>query len=354
MLTVNLHYDATTRLMEVVSISTGGTAIGTIGDAEETLLHFSWHDPGNTLEGYTARVDFGVDVLDPDGHVYRPYINLDTDDNVLVSGIIMASVKCGKLPIQLGFRKNTDDGLVEFYSLNIITLAVNKALDALHDAEAERNPKFADVLLDVVYNSTTATFTFTRVDGTTIDIALTDLAEDHFEVQQRYQLTSLTHAGTGDTATVLSSGVWYKLYGAYNVLDNWKQLPGGAILNDTVTSYPRFYAPTTYGENNAVLVGRGYAHAPVWKRTTLKATLNAYQEDQTIDLFFGGSPLIDIDSNIGLECSFVDSQGDSVILPYTINYNISSGLPESISVSSKIHQTIYATVKAVHYAVRDD
>ena len=353
MLTVNLTYDSSTRLMEVDSISTGGSSIGTIGDAEETRLQFSWNDVGDTLAGYIKRVDFGVDLVDKEGHAYRPYIELDSNDGVIVSGAIMSAVKCGKLPIQLGFRKNTSDGLVEFYSLNIITLAVNKALDALHDASAERNPKFADVLLDVAYNSTTATFTFTRVDGTLIDIALTDLAEDHFEVQQRYQLTSLAQAETGDTATVLSSGVWYKLYGAYNVLDNWKQLPGGAILNDTVTSYPRFYAPTTYGGINAVLLGRGYGNAPVWRRQELKKTLDFNDEDQTIDLFLNGAPLLDIDANVGIECSFKDAEGDDVILPYSINYNISSGLPESITVSSKLHETVYATVRLVNYSWRD-
>ena len=356
MLVVNISYDAETRLMEVTSISTNGNAVGTTGDSDETRIQFSWHDPEVILDDYDKRVDFGVELIDSEGHAYKPYIPLDSNDGVVVSGAIMSAVKCGKLPIQLAFRKSTGE-LQEFSSLNILTLAVNRALDAMHDAQYERDPKFGDVLCEVVYNPTTATFTFTRVDGTEVDIALTDLAEDHFEVEYRFQLTSLSQAGTGDTATVTSSGIWYKLYGAYNVLENWKQIPGGVTLNGTAIANPQFYAPTTHGTVNSMLFSNGQGNAPVWKRTTLKEIVSSNTE-LTINLFDSGQPRMDLDSNMGLICSFKEYEGESlgddkddIIIPYTVNYD-SSGMPESISLSNLTGSSLEVTIVAVPYARR--
>ena len=346
MLTVNILFNAVTRLMEVTSISTQGKVIGTTGDSEETRLQFSWEDPEGILSSYSKRVDFGVELINEEGQVYKPYLALDSDDGVVLTSAIMSSVKCGKLPIQLVLKKTVRGVDYNYDSLNILSLAVNTALDAIRDSEYERDVRFGEVVYNVKYNPTLATFTFIRVDGTEISIALTDLAEDHFEVNSYEQLTTLSKAETGDSATDLSTGIWYKLYGTYSNLEDWKQIPGGAVLNGSSTARPIFYAPTTYGKNNEVLVGKGKNKSPIWLRTTANVKLMFAYNDENVGL----SSLLDLDPNTGIECSFLDSEGNSVILPYKINY--SNNVPQSVTVSSKLNEQINMTVKSVPYAVK--
>ena len=349
MITINLTYDAETRLMSITSESTGEGAVATTGDDQATRMVFDYHDPSDTLEGFSARVEFGVNLIDEQGSSYRPYLMLDSENSVTLPNTILSAVKCGLLPFQLAFVRGESTTRVEFYSLNTLTLAVNKALDALH-SPSERDPKFGDVLYEVQYNDTTATFTFTRVDGSIIEIALTDLAEDHYEVSTRAQLVTLNQAQTGDTATVLDTGIWYKLYGTYSVLNDWYAMPGGAVLNGSSTAYPSFYAPTTHGVHNDTLLSRGVDNAPVWVNLNCRRTLDftGSIEDVTVPLYEQGLPILDmLDGDSSIQCSFnMDGNGEVVDLPYSVDYDV-AGRPISISVTSLIHGLIVMNIRVI-------
>ena len=325
MITVNVTYDADIRMMSIDSISSGGNAVATTGDDQSTCLRFSFHDTQGVLDGFLARVEFGVNVTDEDGNTYRPLLELDSNDSVILPNSILSAVKCGLLPFQIAFvKRDSNDKKIEFYSLNILNLAVNKALDALHSPH-ERDPKFGDVLYNVDYNSTTATFTFTHVDGTVTTIALTDLAEDHFEVDTYEELTTLSSAETGDTATVLETGVWYKLYGQYDILDNWYQMAGGVTINGTETANPVFYAPIESGLNNQMLISRGENQPPVWKTVSRSFYINFASTDAVnVPLYNSRSLTKFIDcEGTNITCVFSNnSTKERLILPYKVKVDM--------------------------------
>lgn len=110
----------------------------------------------------------------------------------------------------------------------------------------ERYPQVTDAITNVSFDQSTATFTFRRMDGAEIVISLSTTSETHYEVQHYADLQTLTEAKNGDTATVLDTGLWYKLYIQYDVR-TWYKMAGGAVLNGAETGYPIFYAPLISG-----------------------------------------------------------------------------------------------------------
>lgn len=266
MLIVTILYHAKSRLMEIADISSDekGKTVATTGDNLGTRLQFTFDDPEDTLEGYGARVDFDVLLMNQEGMTYKPFIMLNSEGYVDIPDGILSQVKCGKLPIQLVFGKAVGETDYRFNSLNQIELAVNRAINSTN-VPPEDVPGVEDAVVQVDYDSEDATFTFTRLDGSLITITLSDLHDDHFEVQTQADLITLDEAETGDTATALDTGVWYKLYGAYDVLDNWYPMPGGATMNGQPVTFPTFYAPIDSGTDGQYLESKGENSSPVWK-----------------------------------------------------------------------------------------
>lgn len=266
MLIVSILYHAKSRLMEIEDISSDeqGKTVATTGDNLGTRLQFTFDDPEETLVGYGARVDFDVLLMNEEGRTYKPFIMLNSEGYVDIPDGILSQVKCGKLPIQLVFGKAVGETDYRFNSLNQIELAINRAINSVSTVP-EDVPGVEDAVVQVDYDSEDATFTFTRLDGSLITITLSDLHDDHFEVQTQADLITLDEAETGDTATALDTGVWYKLYGSYDVLDNWYPMPGGATMNGQPVTFPTFYAPITSGTDGQYLESKGENNAPVWK-----------------------------------------------------------------------------------------
>lgn len=275
MLTVNISYDAVTRLMKVVDLSTGqpNRVVGTTGDDNETKLSFTFIDPDNTLDGYSKRVQFGSVLVDAEHDTYRPPLNLDENDEVVVPNYIMANVLRNTLSVQLAFKHtDTHTGETsEFYSLNILQLKVVPTMPEGDIPEASEIQKLKDIINGVTYDENTATFSFKQVDGHTIEIRLTDLYENHYEVDTYEDLTGPDTEGAenGDTATAKDTGVWYKLYGSRDVLANWKVMTGNATINGISTGSPVFYAPHGSGEAGQYLESdgpttEGAEHPPLW------------------------------------------------------------------------------------------
>lgn len=266
MLIVTILYHAKSRLMEIADISSDekGKTVATTGDNLGTRLQFTFDDPEETLEGYGARVDFDVLLMNSEGVTYKPFIMLNSEGYVDIPDGILAQVKCGKLPIQLVFSRVIGETDYRFNSLNQIELAVNRAINSTN-APPEDVPGVEDAVIQVDYDSEDSVFTFTRLDGSVITITLSDLHDDHFEVQTQADLITLDEAETGDTATALDTGVWYKLYGAYDVLDNWYPMPGGATMNGQSVTFPTFYAPIDSGTDGQYLESKGIDNSPVWK-----------------------------------------------------------------------------------------
>lgn len=192
--------------------------IGTTGDNLTTLMGFIIDDEDYELDGYTVRVEFGINVIGSDNHAYKPFIVLgtlggETSENVTLdewhdektdrrmdmyyfelSGTILSNVKCSILPVQLAFSKReeddsedtekgtlqpiggdeSDDGHhtveYQFYSVNTLKLAVNNAIDATQDIGKDLNPKVKDAIYDVRYDEETNTFVFYQIGGNTIEI----------------------------------------------------------------------------------------------------------------------------------------------------------------------------------------
>lgn len=277
MLTVNITYNAKTRLMKITSLSSGvggDNAVATTGDNLTTRLQFTFDDPDYILDGYGARVDFGVNLINTDGISYRPFIVLDENDGVNIPEEILSNVKCGKLPIQLAFGQVIDSVDNEMYSLNQIELAINKAIDSTAESPVERYPQVNDAVMDVTYDDVTSTFTFIRIDGTHINVNLNDLSEEHYEVQHYADLETLTEAESGDTATVLDTGVWYKLYIQHG-MRNWYPMSGNTTINGTQTGTPVFYAPYQSGTSGQYLESRGENNSPEWVTKVTAITGNS-------------------------------------------------------------------------------
>lgn len=288
MLIVNVLYDADTRLMKITSISSMGTAIdtnavATTGDNLSTVLVFEITDPQGTLDGFSARAEFGVNVIGTDGTTYHPYLPLE-EDYVILPNSILSAVKCGKLPFQLVFSRMVDGEKVTITSLNTIALAVNRAIDALQ-TPSDVNPRFADAIYDVQYDESTATFTFTQMDGNEIAIALTDLSEEHFEVPTYDDLVTLSEAQNGDTATALDTGVWYKLYGSYDNLDDWYEMSGKSATGH------RFMLDFTDEDAMEVLLYE----------------VNNGEYTSYLDM-----------NDTNVSCTFYDESGYRIVLPYQI------------------------------------
>ena len=277
MLTVNITYHANTRLMEITSLSTGGedNAVATTGDDLETRLQFTFDDPDYIIEDYGARVEFAVILIDETtGKTYNPFIILDEDNGVVIPNSILSNVKCSVLPIQLAFGRQIDDEKTEFYSLNTLNLAINRAIDAVAEAPVERFPYLLDAISQVSYDDATSTFTFTQMDGTHIVINLSDLSEEHWEVQHYADLDTLSEAESGDTATVLDTGVWYKLYIQHG-MRNWYPMSGNTTINGTQTGTPVFYAPYLSGTSGQYLESRGENNSPEWVTKVTEITENS-------------------------------------------------------------------------------
>ena len=346
MLTVDITYHAETRLMEVTSVSTGmmGKAIATTGDDMMTRLQFTFDDPDDTLEGYDMRVDFRVNVVDDDGHAYNPYLPLDENGYVVLPSSILSNVKCSELPIQLAFTKViSEDEKLEFHSLNVLELGVNRAIDSsaeIHD----RDPSLDEAIYHVAYNPASATFTFTQLDGTHITIHLSDLAEDHYEVATRTDLVTLSEAERGDTATALDTGVWYKLYGSYDDLTKWYAMSGNATVNGVSTGTPMFYAPHSSGIQNQVLVSDGQStaqqeHPPVWTTLSRKYILNFTPQLKDIDV-------PNIMGTDDVFCKFKDANGNDITLEY---FTQTKNDVDYITVSTNLSEAITMLVFAIPY-----
>ena len=350
MLTVNITYHANTRLMEITSISTGGTdnAVATTGDHLSTRLQFTFDDPDNTLLDYGKRVDFGVIVADSDGHAFNPFIVLNNENYVDIPEEILSNVKCGVLPIQLVMGISDEGNETVLQSLNQINLAINKAIDSTAVCPDEFYPRVRDAVVDVGYDDTSATFTFTRLDGMPIYINLTDLSEEHYEVQHYADLDTLTEAESGDTATVLDTGVWYKLYISHGIRA-WYPMSGNATINGEQTGTPVFYAPHVSGTQYQMLVsdgqteddGHGHVteHPPVWTTISKKYIL-----------FFTSSVHdIDVPNEMGtndLFCKFTDSNGNDIMLEY---YTQTKNNTDYITISTNLSETINMQVFAIPY-----
>ena len=327
MIVVNITFHADTRLMEITSVSTGDKVIGTTGDDLATRLQFTFDDPEETLVAYGKRVDFGIELIDSDLASYRPYLILDANDGVDIPSSIMSNVKCGKLPIQLVFGyENGNTGFREdFYSLNILNLAVNKSIDAIAESPVERYPQVNDAIWDVRYDSSSATFTFIQIDGSVIEVGLKDLSEEHFEVATRTDLVTLTEAERGDTATALDTGVWYKLYGSYDNLSKWYPMSGNATINGQQTGTPVFYAPNDSGTANQIIKSNGINNAPTWM-TSCKVFVVPITGGTDRQVSHGlGTNQID--------CTFYDSNNNRIEPAYTIdntNITISMNTTETV------------------------
>lgn len=293
---VDVVYNADTRMMNVAGIYsdageiTDGNVVATTGDNLSTEIWFNFvgTDLG-TLDGYSARVEFGIYVTDEEtGESYHPYLPLDYQYDPFISlpSSILSAVKCGKLPFQLVFSKLEDDEKIEFHSRNTINLAINRAIDALQ-VPSSRNPKFGDAIYNVTYDESTSTFVFTQVDGTQIEIAVNDLSEEHFEVDTYDDLITLSEAKNGDTATALDTGVWYKLYGSYDNLNDWYEMGG--------------------------------------KRTTGSRFTLDFTEDDSLEIplyRIEGTeyiPYVDANDGTNLICTFYDNDGIKIELPYQVS-----------------------------------
>lgn len=389
MLDVLITYHSKTRLMEITAISTtyddshddspqlakssktskctasSSTPIATTGDDKMTTLTFAFDDPDYELYGYTARVEYGANVIGPNSNAYKPFTVLgifgepnEASGESLIDGMetysteltqsILSSVKCGILPIQLAFSKElTREEKTEFYSLNILNLAIEKSLDAVQDTNVERDPKFGDAIYDVHYDRYTSTFYFEQVDGTRIDITLSDLSEEHYEVDTYDDLVTLEQAESGDTATALDTGVWYKLYGEYNYIDDWYEMPGGALLNGEPTTSPMFYAPIQSGESRQVLMSNGPNESPEWRTMSRTFYINFSNYDtvnvQLYNAYQGRiTRWIDTDGS-NFHCVFFDRDTmECIDLPYRIVLDSQSEGVRlfSIDVTNKIHNRI--------------
>ena len=268
MLIVNITYHAGTRLMEITSLSSGengDNAIATTGDNLTTRLQFTFDDPQGTLIDFGKRVDFGVLVTDTSGHTYNPFILVNEEGYVDLPAEILSNVKCGILPIELVFLKvdeiTGEDIIIQ--SLNRLNLAINKAIGAEMICPTDLGPHVDDAISEASYDDATATFTFTRLNGSAIIINLSDLSEEHYEVQHYADLDTLTEAESGDTATVLDTGIWYKLY-IQRGIRNWFPMSGNTTINGTQTGTPVFYAPYLSGTSGEYLESRGENQSPEW------------------------------------------------------------------------------------------
>lgn len=275
MLVVNITYDAVTRLMAVDEISTGqpNRVVGTTADNNGTMLHFTFIDFDNSLDLYSKSAQFGSVLVDTEHDTYRPPMMLDENNNVVIPDYIMSHVLRNTLTVQLVFKhSDAETGAVtEFRSLNILKLRVEPAIPTGDMPDPQEVIGYKDIVNGVLYDADTSTFTFKQIDGTGIVIKLSDLAEDHYDVPTQADLTGpLTEgAENGDTATAEDTGVWYKLYGARDVLENWKVMTGNATINGISTGSPVFYAPHVSGEAGQYLESDGETteeteHSPVW------------------------------------------------------------------------------------------
>lgn len=292
MLVVNITYDAVTRLMAVDEISTGqpNRVVGTTADNNGTMLHFTFIDFDNSLELYSKSAQFGSVLVDAEHDTYRPPMMLDENNNVIIPDYIMSHVLRNTLTVQLVFKHSDAEtgDVTEFRSLNILKLRVEPAIPTGDMPDPQEVIGYKDIVNGVLYDADTSTFTFKQIDGTGIVIKLSDLAEDHYDVPTQADLTGpLTEgAENGDTATAEDTGVWYKLYGSREVLENWKVMTGNATINGVSTGSPVFYAPHISGEEQQYLESMGESggdpfveKAPVWK--TKVTSLNLPVTGQT-------------------------------------------------------------------------
>lgn len=349
MLTVNITYHAETRLMEITSVSTGNVkeAVATTGDDMATRLQFTFDDPNHTLDEYGARVEFGVNLTNTeDSHAYHPFIELDEENGATIPNSILSNVKCSVLPIQLAFgnKNGRTDESEDFYSLNILNLAINKSLDATAESPVERYPQVNDAVYDVEYDADTSTFTFVQIDGSHITVHLTDLAEDHFEVATYDDLVTLSHAERGDTAKTNDTGYWYKLYGSYDNLDNWYLMAGAVTINGRDVGTPVFYAPHVSGTRYQMLVSDGESDTvterpPVWTTISKKYILNFTSSVHDIDV----PNEMETDD---LFCKFTDSNGNDIMLEY---FTQTKNNIDYITISTNLSETINMQVFAIPY-----
>ena len=216
-------------------------------------------------------------------------------------------------------------------------------MDATAESPIERYPQVNDAVYDVRYDSSTATFTFVQIDGSFITVHLTDLIEDHYEVQHYADLDTLTQAESGDTATVLDTGVWYKLYIQHGSR-NWYPMSGNTTINGTQTGTPVFYAPHGAGTQYQVLVSDGEStaqqeHPPVWTTISRKYVLNFTSQLHDIDV-------PNVMGTDDIFCKFTDSNGNDIMLEY---YTQTKNDTDVITISTNLSETIDMQVFAIPY-----
>ena len=338
MIIVAIVFHTDTRLMEVVQSTTGkeDLLVATKGDDNSLILFVMYDDPMGILVDsaipFKARMEYGVKMVNENHEVYFPYTDLMNEEEtleyfadllgqnneldtikkkrgmedyafggiaVVPSSVLLQAVN-KTLPVQLRFSyTNTESGKsLDFYSLNILKFKVGYAVGAMGPAPP-RGQTLNDAVVGVTYDPSTATFTYTQYNGDTIEIRLSDLSEEHFEVPTYDDLTILSEAQNGDTATALDTGLWYKLYGSYDNLDDWYMMSSGigvanisysqsnrrltvtysdgstevidlsqnVTFNGSRTKVSRdleFYAPTGSGNEGDFLISQGSNTSPTW------------------------------------------------------------------------------------------
>lgn len=209
------EYDPQSRRL---IIKTSGESGGTTEDESSVILHFTY-----TQQGYLdGRVPFIVfDVFDDEGkRIYFSPISHPpfTGYTFPIPYAVTRRATQNKLRYVLAFTVDGEDPelIIEQSALDTLQMP-HSLIDALliREGLAVELPAVSSVIKDVSYDDNTSTFTFTRVDNTIFRIGLSDLAEDHFEVPTAADLDDPEYTGdaeSGDTATALDTGAWYKLY----------------------------------------------------------------------------------------------------------------------------------------------
>lgn len=123
--TISVIYDPTTRRIHLSEDNDnyGGATI----DSNSVEIRVT----GIPDDGYEARLDFAVSIMDPDHNVYRPFGPLIQDDDewyyVVETPVLMAAREMRRLPFQLVLTK----GDVTINSRNAIILQTTRAVDAV-------------------------------------------------------------------------------------------------------------------------------------------------------------------------------------------------------------------------------
>lgn len=175
MFTVNVSFDASTRTLSD-DRTVQDYCIGTRGDNNSTKLIFHITDPDHLLDGMVGRVEFDVWIEGSKGEVFKPFIQLDAENSVVLPAEILQGVRRGVLPVQLAFGNDTGEDL---YSLNTLMYRIAPAVSSSTSQE-DIVPQVLQAYVSMSYDPETKILTFTRINGTTTDVNLESLNGDSF------------------------------------------------------------------------------------------------------------------------------------------------------------------------------